>query len=214
MQHSRSTGSARSHLLVLIAALAAGLGLWFAQSRPMAPRPAFETAVIYPQPRPLPAFSLQAADDTTFQPDDLSGRWHVAFIGFTHCPDVCPTTMADLARAEKRWQAELSPDRQPRILFVSVDPGRDSPRRALDYARHFSPQARAVTGTSEALQAFTRSLGMVFMKVALEGGDYTLDHSTQVALIDPQGRLAGFARSPLQVESLARDVVRLAKSGR
>ncbi len=199
--------------MVLLAALAAGLGLWFSQSRTSSPRPGFETAVVYPQARPLPAFTLQGAGGTAFQPSDLMGRWHVAFIGFTHCPDVCPTTLADLANAEKRWQAELPAERQPRILFVSIDPGRDTPDRALEYARYFSPQAVAATGETGALADFARSLGMVFMQVPLEEGDYTMDHSTQVALIDPQGRMAGFVRSPLQVEALARDLVRLAESG-
>jgi len=211
MQHTRLKGSARVHLIVLIAALAAGLGLWLSLGRQSAPdRPAFQTAVVYPAPRVLPDFELLAGEGRPFKPADLKGRWHVAFIGFTHCPDVCPTTLADLANAEKRWSEKLPEASRPRILFVSVDPERDPPEKALEYARYFSPDATAASGTRQALEAFARSLGMVFMTVPLEDDDYTIDHSTQIALLDPEGRMAGFARSPIEVEKLADDLIRLA----
>lgn len=215
MQHHRSTGIARAHLLVLLAALAAGLGLWLAQSRQAGPPVggAFETVFVYPQPRAVPAFSLVAAEGETFLPKDLSGRWHLVFIGFTHCPDVCPTTLAELAQAEKRWTEALPEAQRPQIVFVSVDPERDSPERALQYARYFSPTAAAASGELAALEGFTRSLGMVFMKTPLQGDHYTIDHSTHVALVDPQGRLAGIVRSPLDVARLANDMIRLAGAG-
>jgi len=216
MQHLRSTGIARAHLLVLLAALAAGLGLWLAQTYRAGPPAgkAFETIFIYPQPRALPAFSLMAAQGETFLPEHLTGRWHLVFVGFTHCPDICPTTLAELAQVEQRWTEALPEAQRPQTVFVSVDPERDSPERALEYARYFSPTATAASGELAALEGFARSLGMVFMKTPLEGDDYTIDHSTHVALIDPQGRLAGIVRSPLDVAKLANDMIRLAGTDR
>ncbi len=216
MQHSRSTGIARAHLLVLLAALAAGFGLWLAQSYQAGPPPgkAFETVFIYPQPRALPGFSLVAAKGEAFLPEDLTGRWHLVFVGFTHCPDICPTTLAELAQVEKRWTEALPEAQRPQTVFVSVDPERDSPERALEYARYFSPTATAASGELAALEGFARSLGMVFMKIPQQGDDYTIDHSTHIALIDPQGRLAGIVRSPLDVTKLANDMIRLAGTGR
>jgi protein SCO1 len=214
MQHAKSRGLSRHHLLVLIAALAAGLGLWLAPSGFGPQRgPAFETVYRYPAPRDLPAFALQAPGGEAFTPAQLTGRWHLVFIGFTHCPDVCPTTLAELAQAEKRWSEVLPEPQRPRIVFVSVDPERDSPEGAMEYARYFSPHALAASGNQPALESFARSLGMVFMKTELPSGDYTVDHSTHVALIDPQGRLAGIVRTPLAVPELTRDMLRIASEG-
>jgi len=206
----------RTHLLVLLAALAAGLGLWLAQSRQGsdAASARMETVFLYPQPRALPDFSLRAPEGGAFLPADLQGRWHLVFVGFTHCPDVCPTTLAELGQAEKRWDQSLPEAQRPRTVFISVDPERDTPERALEYARYFSPTAIAASGDLADLEQFARSLGMVFMKTPLPGGDYTVDHSTHLALIDPAGRMAGIVRSPLDVEKLARDMVRLAGAGR
>ena len=84
---------------------------------------------MFPQPRELPAFSLQQSDRTRLVPGELKGHWTVVFLGFTHCPDVCPTTLAELAQAQKQWEA-LPEATRPRVLFVSVDPERDSPGKA------------------------------------------------------------------------------------
>lgn len=188
----------RTLALILIAAVAAGLGLWLAQRAFVpAPGPALKAARLLPEPRAIAPFSLAQSDGTALTPAELRGRWTLVFIGFTHCPDVCPTTLAELGQAEKRWSEALPEPRRPRILFVSIDPERDSPERAGEYARFFSPHALAATGTVPELEAFARSLLMVFAKSPLPGDDpeaYTMDHSSQVALIDPEGRFAGFIR--------------------
>lgn len=212
----------RTTLLVLVAALAAGLGLWAAQKftgpRHESTGPALATVTLLPQPREIPPYALTAADGSTLTPDTLRGRWTLVFVGFTHCPDVCPTTLAELAQAEKRWSAALPESRRPRILFVSVDPERDTPQRTGEYARYFSPDALAATGGIPALEAFARSLGMVFMKAPLQGSDvpgaYTVDHSAQVALLDPEGRFAGLIRPPLAPAKIGEDMVVLAGAAR
>jgi protein SCO1/2 len=211
----------RTTVLVLVAALAAGLGLWAAQTF-TGPRadagPTLETVRLLPQARDIPPFSLTAADGNPLTLEQLRGRWTLVFIGFTHCPDVCPTTLAELGQAEKRWSAALPEDARPRILFVSVDPERDSPERAGEYARYFSANALAATADIPTLEHFAKSLGMVFMKTPLPGGSdpeaYTVDHSTQVALLDPQGRFAGLARPPLSPAKLGDDMATLAGAAR
>lgn len=212
----------RQTLLVLLAALAAGLGLWAAQvyfgdgrgAAPAAPAvdPASLKAVrLFPGPRALPAFSLQESDGSALTPDELAGRWTLVFLGFTHCPDVCPTTLTDLAQAQKAWES-LPESRRPRVLFVSVDPGRDSPAQAGDYARYFHPATLAATAQEPALQDFASGLGMVYMKVPVEGGDYTMDHSNAVVVIDPMGRQAGLIRPPLVPADIAADLALLAEA--
>ena len=210
----------RNTLLILVAALAAGLGLWaaqmaFAPGGAPAAGPAVDPARLkavrlFPGPRALPAFALQQSDGTPLTPDELRGRWTVVFLGFTHCPDVCPTTLTDLAQAQKAWES-LPESRRPRVLFVSVDPGRDSPAQAGDYARYFHPATLAATAQEPALQDFASGLGMVYMKVPVEGGDYTMDHSNAVVVIDPMGRQAGLIRPPLVPADIAADLALLSE---
>lgn len=191
---------------VLLVALAAGLGLWAGQ-RWFAPPAAPTLAVtsLYPQPRPLPPFRLDGAGGAAIDAATLQGRWTLVFLGFTHCPDICPTTLADLGAAQKRL-ADLPEAQRARILFVSADPERDTPQATADYARHFSPDALGATADHARLEPFVRSLGMVYMKRDLDAGGYTVDHSSRVALLDPQGRLAGQIATPLDVAKIAADL--------
>ena len=198
---------------ILVVALAAGLGLWAGErwfSQPSAGVTALQSGVLFPQPRTLPPFALDG-DGGTLDAAALQGRWTLVFLGFTHCPDVCPTTLAQLAAAEKQW-ADLPEAKRPRILFVSADPERDTPRITADYARHFSPTALGATAEAARLDPFVRSLGMVYMKSDLGGGQYTVDHSPTIALLDPQARFAGFIRPPLDPARIAADLRRLAGS--
>lgn len=202
---------------ILAAALAAGLGLLAAShflGRDAGNgAPAFQAATLLPQPRELAPFNLRQSDGTPLVPGELAGHWTLAFLGFTFCPDVCPMTLAQLAQAQKQWEA-LPEATRPRVLFVSVDPERDSPARAGEYAHAFHPDTLAATGDVPALETFATSLGFVFMKVpgpnfAQNPDDYSVDHSANIALIDPQGRLAGLIRPPFDPQAIAADLSRL-----
>jgi protein SCO1/2 len=205
----------RTTLWILVIALAAGLGLWAAQRwfGPHAPAAPQLTAVrLLPEPRPLPAYSLQQSDGTRLVPGELQGHWTVVFLGFTHCPDVCPTTLAELAQAQKQWSA--MPDSvRPRVLFVSVDPQRDSAIRAGEYAHAFHRDTLAATGDEPGLEAFARSLSMVFMKAPAAKGApadaYNVDHSATLAVLDPQGRMAGIVQPPFDPRAIATDLATL-----
>jgi protein SCO1 len=210
---SSCSGSTRLPIvLVLAVALAAGLGLWFGQRHAGGQRPpmTLQNGLVYPQPRPLADFALDAADGP-LTAETLRGRWTLVFIGFTHCPDVCPTTLAQLAEAERR--SGLPAQQRPRILFVSVDPERDSPQRVRDYARHFSPDAFGATADHARLEPFTRQLGMVYMHSPLEDGGYSVDHSTSIAVLDPQLRLVAQLRAPLDADRIAADLRQLLGAG-
>lgn len=209
----------RTTLLVLVAALAAGLGLWAAQRffrAPASTLPATTVVKLLPQPRELPAFSLRQSDRTALVPGELKGHWTVVFLGFTHCPDICPTTLAELAKAQKQWEAMPDPTR-PRVLFVSVDPDRDTPDRIGEYAHAFHRDTLAATADVPALEAFARSLSLVFMKVPPEPGApadrYNVDHSAALVVLDPQGRMAGVIQPPLQPKAIAADLLALSQAG-
>jgi len=201
----------RSTWLILLAALCAGLGLLTAQRLwpPAGPQvPALQALTLYPQPRALPEFTLYASDGRALGAQQLAGHWTLVFIGFTSCPDVCPLTLAELARAQRQWQA-LPEATRPRVLFVSVDPERDTPERLGQYAHAFHPDTIAATAELPALEAFTRSLSLVFAKVPLgRGDDYTIDHSAAIAVLDPEVRMAGVVPgSALDPEALVADLV-------
>jgi len=208
----------RTTAWILIAALAAGLGLWagqrwFAARTPVAP--ALQAVKLFDQPRELPTFSLQQSDGTQLVPGELKGHWTLVFLGFTHCPDVCPTTLAQLAQAQKQWTALPDPIR-PRVLFVSVDPERDSPDAIGEYAHGFDRDTLAATTDVPALETFARSLSMVFAKVPAPAGappdQYSIDHSASIAVLDPQARMAGVIMPPLDPRAIAADMAALTQA--
>ena len=213
MNTARARGFAnKSILFVLAAALAAGLGLVAAQrywpgqhaATPTAP-PAMKAVRLFAAPRALPDYRLALSDGTALTPASLRGHWTVVFLGFTHCPDVCPTTLTELKQAQAAW-APMPIATRPRVLFVSVDPERDTPKIVGDYAHYFHADTLAATVGEPALQDFAHGLGLVYMKVPLEGGDYTMDHSATLVVLDPQGRQAGLIRPPLVPADIASDL--------
>ncbi|MBS7457621.1 SCO family protein [Coralloluteibacterium stylophorae] len=188
----------RTTLVVLAVALVAGLGLWFAQRHmggaAAGAGPQLEVVRLLPDPRPLPDVALQRAGAAAVTPEALRGRWTLVFLGFTHCPDICPTTLADMARAQTQWRETLPEAQRPRLLFVSVDPERDTPERTAEYARYFDADTVAVTAEIPVLREFAQALGMVFVKAPGEGDDYGINHSSMIAVLDPQARFAGIVR--------------------
>lgn len=214
--------SKRAPLLILAALVAGGLGLWASQrmhgpaAPAAAPAPATKVVTVLPNARTLPAFELQQSDGTPLTADELKGHWTLVFLGFTHCPDICPTTLAQLAVAQKQWAAMPEASR-PRVLFVSADPDRDSPRLTGDYARAFHSDTLAATAPIPQLQAFARSLSLVFMKSPGASGkpdDYTIDHSAALVVLDPQARMAGVVQPPFDVKGIASDLAKLSGDAR
>ena len=208
----------RTTAIILVAALAVASGLWGMQHwmlRNEHARPQLQAVKLFDQPRVLPSFSLQQSDQTPLIPGELKGHWTLVFLGFTHCPDVCPTTLAQLAQAQKQWTA-LPDSIRPRVLFVSVDPDRDTPDAIGEYAHAFHRDTLAATADVPALEAFARSLSMVFMKVPAPEGtppaQYSVDHSASLAVLDPQGRMAGVIVPPLDPKAIASDLSALTKA--
>jgi len=206
----------RTTVYILLVALAAALGLWAAQ-RFFAPQPTLswpETSAVrlFDPPRELPAFNLRQSDGTQLVPGELRGHWTLVSLGFTHCPDVCPMTLSQLAQAQKQWEA-LPDALRPRVLFVSVDPERDTPEHTGEYAHAFHRDTIAATADIPALEAFARSLSMVFAKVPPEDGEpadqYSVDHSAAIAILDPQGRMSGLVQPPLDPIAIAADMAAL-----
>jgi protein SCO1 len=203
----------KSILYVLLAAVAAGFGLLAAQQWHAPRTPTMETVRLFPQVRTLPDFRLNTAngDGASIDNAALKGRWHLIFLGFTYCPDVCPTTLGELSKAQKQWETAPKASR-PRLLLVSVDPERDSPKALADYAAFFHKDTLTATIREPALRDFAQGLGFVYTKSPLGENDYTIDHSATIAVIDPQGNQAGIIRPPFAPEKIARDMLKLSET--
>lgn len=161
--------------VVLAAALALG-GVYLA-SRPSAP-----TASTIAMPADV---RLVDQKGRPFTAADLKGKPSAVFFGFTYCPEICPTTLMDIGR----WMEALGPEADKlNVVFVSVDPARDTPEQLDLYLSSFDPRIRGVTGTPDAVAAMAKGFRVYYRKVPIEGGEYTMDHSTAVYLMDAKGR--------------------------
>jgi len=195
-------GVIRIAAIAMIAAVALPLGMLAWREQAERSR-TLVSGTLLPQPRPVAEFALTGDDGKPFTRAGLLGRWTVVFVGYTHCPDVCPTTLSQLKAAK----AGLGPDAaRLAVLFMSVDPERDAPDHLGRYVRYFDKDFRAVTGPADALTALGRQLGFVFVKnPAAEGEGYGIDHSAELILVDPKARLAGYLTPPFRAEALAAD---------
>lgn len=187
-------------LLVLIALIAAAGGVWVAK-RTGDQAPQLTSGTWLPQPRPVPDVSLVDQSGQPFTTQSFEGHPTLLFFGFTHCPDVCPTTLARLAQVVK---AANVPDLK--VLLVSVDPERDTPELLERYVHSFSPDFGGVTGKPEDIQRLATAFGVAIAKVDLGGGEYTVDHSAVVFLLNRQGQRVALFTPPYEVAPVAADL--------
>ena len=153
----------------------------------------------FEQPRTIAGFRLLDESGNSVSPESLKGHWSLLFFGFTHCPDVCPTTLSVLNDAV--GQLENPPD----VVMVSVDPERDTPEKLAAYVPQFNPAFHGYTGDFDEIVKFATSVNVAFGKVpGDEPGTYTVDHSASIVVVDPQGRYAGFIKAPHEATRIAR----------
>lgn len=154
-------------------------------------------------PMPAAPFALQSADgQVTLQ--DLEGKAVVMFFGYTSCPDICPTTLLQLSTALDELGARRN---DVQVVFVSVDPERDSPERASRYARAVDPSFLGVTGTEEEISAMAGDYGIYYAKA--EGSDatgYLVDHSASVIVLNPDGQVELLWSPALTPAQMAEDL--------
>jgi len=193
--------------LVAIVAVAAGIlsARWLLQ-RQVAAQPA--TATLLSPPRPVPPLALVDQDNQPFDTARLRGGWSFVFFGFTSCPDVCPVTLSALA-ATNKLLADLPAALRPRVVMISVDPERDTPEHLAAYVKAFDPTFVGATGTKAAIDELAQRMGVLVAKRPLEGGSYSVDHTTSVFLIDPDGALRALFSPPHTPKLIAEDYRRI-----
>lgn len=214
---SMSALESRLPWIIVVLAMVAGLGGYLASSRLFTgPEAVSDEAsrvgsiLLYPTPKNVPDVALSRADGSPIDRADWNGRWRLVFFGYTHCPDVCPTTLSVLKEARSEL-ARTSPGLDVAVSFVSVDPARDSADVLSRYVAFFDSAFEAMTGSDEALLAFTRALGVVYARTPTGTGpfDYTIDHTSSILVIDPEGRLIGLIRPPHVAGAIAADLAAL-----
>jgi protein SCO1 len=165
-----------------------------------------------PEARALAAFELQDLDGKPLTNASLKGHPHLVFFGFTYCPDICPTTLATLSQVIPASGQSALPDAQ--VLFVSIDPERDTAANLRDYLNAFSSRfAGARPATAAALQPLLTSLSAIATRVALPDGSYTMDHTAAVYLLDARSRYRAVFTPPFTVAGLRADLQRIAAAG-
>jgi len=150
-------------------------------------------------------FRLTDQNGRTVSDQDLKGHPFLVFFGFTHCPDVCPTTLFEVSEILR----SLGPDANgTRALFITVDPERDTPSVMKDYVSNFDPHVWGLTGDPAAIAAVAKAYRVYYKKVPLDGGGYTMDHTAIVYLMDRNGRFVAPFNLKRSAEAAAADLRR------
>jgi protein SCO1/2 len=171
-------------LVVVIAVVgAAGWGLW----QRFGPRPGPQYGVPVDGAAPVVDFKLDSTLGKPLALSDFADHYIVLYFGYTTCPDVCPTTLADLGKAEKLMGSAAA---RMQVIFVTVDPERDTPERMRDYLAYFSPNFIGMSGSPEDTMRIASQLGVVYEKRyhSDSATDYLMDHTATVIVLDPQRR--------------------------
>jgi protein SCO1/2 len=191
--------------VIVCVALGSGVGFYFSRdySENNTVKPAVE-GLLWPNPRIIQPFSVVDQHGKSFGLENLSGRWSFIFFGFTHCPDICPITLSVLSQVQKKLAAKDTTD-NVQIIFVSVDPKRDTPDQVANYVSFFSENLIGLTGTEEQIAGLARQIGVMYVENKENSqGDYSVDHSASVFLISPAGQWLGIFSAPHEVDNIIR----------
>jgi len=191
-------------IMFVAAVVALSAGVWIAKKNatPQAQnltKPQVIQGAIYPQAKKLKPFNLLDQQEQKITDKDFLNRWSLIFIGYTHCPDVCPTTLALLNQVDEVMKKQNM--QAPKIVFLSVDPQRDTPAVLKPYVEYFNKNILALTGEAAEIKQLTQQLNAVYRKAKgasgnLEADDYLMDHSSALLLINPNGSLQSVLTAP------------------
>ena len=191
----------------VVAILAAGAGAYVASVAGRADVPALQSGTALPTPKVLEDFSLIDAKGAPASLATLRGHPTLVFFGFTHCPDICPTTLALLADVQKSVAVPGL-----KVALISVDPERDTPAALSAYLVSFGGDLIGLTGTAPEIVKASRSFGVASSRVDLGGGNYTMDHSAAIFAVDTGGRVVAIFTPPFRGAALKADVAALAST--
>jgi protein SCO1/2 len=204
--------TARSKLLSFVFLCVAAAGVAAALIWSSKPPVALATGAVLVPSRALADFSLIDNQGRSFGAANLRGHWSLMFFGYTNCPDFCPTTLTTLAALQKRLRAAKA--ESPQVIFVSVDAKRDTPAQLAKYVPYFDPDFIGLTAADQpAIERQAKKWGVAVMIEPAADGNYTVDHSGAMFVINPAGNLAAILTGPFTVDALQSDFKRIVTGG-
>jgi protein SCO1/2 len=172
--------------------------------------------ILLPTPKEIQDFKFTNSEGKSFTKKNLNDKWTMMFFGFTNCGLVCPTSLAALNEMYKILQVELPANEMPQVMFVSVDPERDTVKRLKDYVKAFNPHFLGARGSEAETVALTQQLHIAAAKMQVKGGkkdNYFINHSAEILIFNPKGQLVAYLTYPHKPESLVKDYKILLNTG-
>ena len=196
-------------MAILVALLSATAGVAFWKITQMRQPASHSSLIVLPEPRVIADFALVDQHEQPFSLAGFRDHWTLVFFGFTHCPDVCPTALYELQQVTQLLGQDDPQIRTPQVVFVSVDPERDTPQKLEQYLAYFDPTFIGVSGAHEQLLPLTRQVGIAYRIEEHEPGtvQYGVDHSSGILLINPSARLHGVFPAPHQAKLISADIL-------
>ena len=184
--------------LLLAAAIALFAGLFFYGVNQQ--KSYSETTLVYPEPRDLNPFKLYDQNEQLVDNQAIAGKWNLVFLGYLSCPDICPMTMAKLSSILPELNKVAAEPVQ--VLFVSVDPKRDSADKRKKYVEYFNSNILGLGAEQEELFPFVRNLGLMYSIPDNDAKDYFVDHSASVAVINPNGKIVATFKPKIELNQV------------
>jgi protein SCO1/2 len=168
--------------------------------------PQLSQGTLLPSAKPVADFQLTDHRGQPFTLENLRDNWTFAFFGYTHCPDVCPTSMAMLAQVQRKLEQQDGLDKLPQVVFVSVDPERDTTALLSQFVPYFHPGFIGASGDQQNTLSLTRQLGILYGKTGDSAADnYLVDHGAAIILLDPDGAFRAVFGVPHDADLIAND---------
>lgn len=192
---------------VLVSVAVVALVIGATVNKVLRPAPLDETQLaeagvfLFDAPRSIPDIQLTSARGEDWGKADLEGQWNLLFFGYTFCPDICPTTMAELRQLTLEMPEKER--EQLQITMISVDPERDTPEQMHSYLSFFDAGFAGASGDPSELARLAQAFSVAYIEPDTSEDNYLVDHSGQVVMVDPQGRYVGFLRPPLRPAQLS-----------
>ncbi len=170
----------------------------------------FKSLLVYPEAKKFTGFKLTDQNNKEITIDDFKGKWTLMFFGFTSCPDVCPTTLTEIQKVYKLVKSK-SPDSIPQVLFVSVDPDRDTPDVLKNYINFFNSEFIASTADNANIISLTTQIGVAYHVEEHDDTtlNYNVDHTAAIFVINPDKKLHGIFPTPHDATIISADLLLL-----
>jgi protein SCO1/2 len=171
---------------------------------------AAESTVIVDPPQLLSDFNLKDQHGNAFGIDQFKGRWSMVFVGFTSCPDVCPMTLANLEAVRAEMGFRMSPERIPNIVFLAVDPDRDT-ALLKDYLAYFHPQYIGITGDGREIDKLIKGLDAFYRldRKSPDDSNYDVVHTATVSIISPEAKVVAKINPPFHPHKTGENLMRV-----